>query len=405
MRTRDGLFFAVLLLPLLVVAAAAGGGGGGGVARLFVPTARYPCFRQPVLIPAGGGDHAAVLLAFAENRNVMACAPDFPAKTRAKTRAKTMPKMPNEVGSLHLRRSTDGGRTFSAMQTLFVGNIDFYSGVFDDSTGRTWLFLEAAGQAADPTGVQVLYSDDAGETWQDPEPLPASAVPPPPFSPNVKPTVGHGIQMASGRLVIPFVCTNTSASGGGGGDKGACPQCQSCLLVSDDAGKTWKFTTAYGQSGSRESVVVETLPGCLFASERNFGPTPGHRMWARSTDGGDTYSSFGLNLGLDTPVTDHWTGIVGAVASLGIAGAPQSLAFASAASPNVRANMTVKTSSDGGASWVPTGVQVWDGPAGYADMVSFGSGKLGVLFEGGTNTFADWIGFAELNATSLFGDL
>ncbi len=384
----------LLLLSQLTTAAS----NAGGVSRLFVPSTRYPCFRQPVIIPA-----ATVLLVFAENRNVSACAP---ARTgRAASSPASSPASsayslsPNEIGSLHLRRSTDGGHTFSPMQTLFVGNIDFYSGVFDNNTGRTWLFLEGEGQPdrVDPTGVQMLYSDDLGRTWLDPEPLPSSVVPPPPFSPDVKPTVGHGIQMASGRLVIPFVCTNTSASGGGGGDKGSCPKCQSCLLISDD-GSSWKFASAYGQSGSRESVVVETLPGHLFASERNFGPTPGHRMWARSTNGGNNYSSFGLNLDLDTPVTNHWTGIVGAVANVG---PPLHLAFASAASPNVRANMTVKTSLDGGITWGEPEVQVWAGPAGYADMVSFGIGMLGLLFEGGTDTFADWIGFAVLNATSL----
>jgi len=339
---------------------------------------------------------------------VSACAPAADATANTADAATA----PNEIGSLHLRRSTDGGHTFSSMQTLFVGNIDFYSGVHDNSTGRTWLFLEGssssfalASAALDPVGVQVLYSDNLGQSWSTPEPLPISVVPPPPFSPNVKPTVGHGIQLTSGRLVIPFVCTNTSASGGGGGgDKGACPQCQSCLLISDDAGKNWKFSNAFGQSGSRESIVVETLPNHLFASERNFGPRPGHRMWARSNDNGNTFNSFGINLDLNTPVTPHWTGIVGSVASLGGVGS-QHLAFASAASPKVRANMTIRKSADGGETWDEDEgeeVLLWNGPAGYADMVSFDSGKnLGVLFECGTETFADFIGFAVLNGGSL----
>ena len=41
---------------------------------IFTPTTRFPCFRQPVLLAT-----PTHLLAFAENRNVTACAPAFDA--------------------------------------------------------------------------------------------------------------------------------------------------------------------------------------------------------------------------------------------------------------------------------------------------------------------------------------
>jgi hypothetical protein len=37
---------------------------------------------------------------------------------------------PLEVGSMLLRRSTDGGETWLPMQTLTAGNIDFYTVVY-----------------------------------------------------------------------------------------------------------------------------------------------------------------------------------------------------------------------------------------------------------------------------------
>ena len=83
---------------------------------LFVPTARFPCFRQPVLLNAG--DH---LLAFAENRNVSSCAPSISS---------------NEIGSLQLRRSADNGATWTAMQQVWRGNIDFYTAVHDTYVAR-----------------------------------------------------------------------------------------------------------------------------------------------------------------------------------------------------------------------------------------------------------------------------
>lgn len=67
---------------------------------------------------AVAGTTGTTVLAFAENRNVTACAPAFDQSTR---------QHPEEVGSLLLRRSVDGGKTWGAMQSLFVGNIDFYA--------------------------------------------------------------------------------------------------------------------------------------------------------------------------------------------------------------------------------------------------------------------------------------
>ena len=193
---------------------------------LFVPSARFPCFRQPVLLATSGA-----ILAFAENRNVSACAPNS-ASSRLYGAA------PNEVGSLQLRRSVDGGSTWTSMQSLMVGNIDFYSAVHDASTNTTWVMLEYVGPADDsleagtPSTVKVLRSQDLGQTWNE---LPDLAVglPAPFMGGQFKPAVGHGIQLRNrfakpgsadndGRLIIPFVCANTSAPKPSG-DTGACP--------------------------------------------------------------------------------------------------------------------------------------------------------------------------------------
>ena len=154
---------------------------------IFVPTPRFPCFRQPgayvsdyachirhsdvtegiahhvrnwmchflsrsphtsththihtypptlAAIAAAGAD-GNILLAFAENRNISSCAPATASRhVRHRTArgavshtatARVSVGHPDEVGSLQMRRSTDGGKTWAPLQSLYVGNIDFYA--------------------------------------------------------------------------------------------------------------------------------------------------------------------------------------------------------------------------------------------------------------------------------------
>ena len=151
------------LVAAALVAAAAGAdptssGAPPTVQPLFVPSARYPCFRQPAILScppkkgvaaATGGGSGEVILAFAENRNVSACAPAAAEFVGADGRS----SHPEEVGSLHLRRSTDQGASWLPMQSLFVGNIDFYAAVYDATTGTVHLMLAGG-------GIQHLSSSD-----------------------------------------------------------------------------------------------------------------------------------------------------------------------------------------------------------------------------------------------------
>ena len=140
------------------------------------------------------------------------------------------PSSPMEVGSLQLRRSTDNGDSWSPLQSLFVGNIDFYTTVHDAVKDEIWLMLEHESR------VEVLHSTNNGESWDVQSPLQVDL--PVPFKGGqLKPSVGHGIQLrsnstskngastgddAAGRLILPFVCTNTSAPKPSG-DTGTCP--------------------------------------------------------------------------------------------------------------------------------------------------------------------------------------
>lgn len=357
---------------------------------IFETSPRYPCFRQPVLIRAG-----SFLLAFAENRNVSKCAPAFEDDS----------PWANEIGSLHMRRSSDGGRSWEPMDEIFVGNIDFYTGVHDAVVNRTYLMLQAQAE------VLVFQSQDFGQSWSQASPL--SIKMPAPFSRTIRPTVGHGIQLVgncsqAGRLVLPFVCTNTT-SGGGGGDKGACPSCHSCLLLSDNHGDEWHMG-AFAQAGTRESQAVQTKlsTSCnLYINERNVGPNPGHRFYSRSSDGGMSIDMTGMDPYLVSPVTPDWTGIVGSISRLNT----KSIVYAGAASSATRSRMTLFRSVDEGRSWVGCndttnseqhcGNVLWKGASGYADLHQIQEDVLGILFENGNVTFADQISFATIPGTWL----
>lgn len=372
------------------------------VTPLFVPSARYPCFRQPAILTAG-----SAILAFAENRNVSACAPEADPATNNETMNvhDNASYHPREVGSLLLRRSTDGGSTWLPMQTLSVGNIDFYSVVYDAKAAVVWLMLQYE-------GITVLSSTNQGATWNAEYTLNVSNVLKNPMNPSIKlskPAVGHGIQIASdlcgvspcreaGRLVLPFVCTNTSATGSHS-DKG-CITCNSCLLISDDAGRSWRIG-AVGQQGTRESQVAQlnstTATATLYATERNMGAHPGHRQYAFSADGGANYFKTGTDNTLTAPVTAHWTGIVGSVLRVG-----ERLLYSGPASRTLRKTLAIHTSSDG---------QVWSAPrvlwpsfAGYSDMAALpGSGPDAaiIILENGLKTFADQVSVAKIPRTWL----
>jgi hypothetical protein len=87
------------------------------------------------------------LLVFAEGRFVSSCAP--PLDNEVKRNG-----IPNENGGLEMRRSLDGGSTWLPQVTLYSGNIDFYTVVWDSTSNTIYLMLEA------PGGVFIFTSRD-----------------------------------------------------------------------------------------------------------------------------------------------------------------------------------------------------------------------------------------------------
>ena len=62
--------------------------------------------------------------------------------------------VPNEQGGLEMRRSEDSGVTWLPAKTVYSGNIDFYTVVWDNASNTVYLMLEA------PSSVLVFTSSD-----------------------------------------------------------------------------------------------------------------------------------------------------------------------------------------------------------------------------------------------------
>lgn len=276
-------------------------------------------------------------------------------------------------------------------------------------------------------GIVSLYSDDAGVTWTEPVNVTVSNLNNYNLS-SVIPGVGHGIQInpsycmdpscggTAGRLILPFVCT---LSGPVSNDT-ACGNCRTCLLLSDDHGTSWRLGALSTQDGSREASLVQldntqftSLNGIIYATERNLGNATGTRWHSISMDGGETfapaYSSFDNNL--PDGVTANWTGVVAGAShfdtvspsssSSSLKTVTERIIFTTPANRNERSNLSLFVSLDGAQSWLDQSTLLWDGPSAYSDIYQYNSTHAAVIFECGTDEFAQQINFGFVTVSDL----
>lgn len=204
-----------------------------------------------------------------------------------------------------------------------------------------------------------------------------------------------------------MVCTNSSAASG----KGPCPTCVACLILSDDDGKSWTLG-GLGPLGTRESEVVQVPStsgkAAFYMNARNMGATPGHRISASCTAGGATCGDYRIDASLTSPITPHWTGVVAAVVGVPDVGGVM-LVYTGPGSTTARANMTARTSTDGGSTW-SAATTVWPGPAAYSDLAVMAPTRgargvvtqtnIALIFENGDSTFADRVSVQLLSVSA-----
>jgi sialidase-1 len=267
--------------------------------------------------------------------------------------------------NLVMKRSLDGGRSWSPLVVLEdQGRHTVHSPcpVFDAEAETVWLPF-----CVDYQTLYLTSSADAGLSWSEPRNLSEElGLPADTWCHNGP---GNGIQMTSGRLVIP-----TSLNG-------------SRVMFSDDHGRTWKLGAPIGRG--EEPQVFERADGALCANLRN--ERGSSRIVACSLDGGQTW---------ETPVLDDELPDAGTQASIlrystEASGGQNRLLFSNPGAP-YRGELTLRLSYDEGATW-PVSRLVYEGAAGYSQLAVLSDGSILMLFEAGRYDLRESITLARVS--------
>jgi sialidase-1 len=358
----------------------------------------YHTYRIPALAvtPAGTprgptmGTHAGTVLAFCEGRKHSSS--DY-----------------GEIDLL-LRRSADGGRTWTEPQVIATepqmtcGNP---APVVDRTTGTIWLPFcrnpAEGGEAQIRKGlfqrtVWLTHSTDGGATWAAPVDITAAVKRPDWTWYATGPC--HGVQLASGRLLIP--CDHRVAPTGGRDEAR-----HSHVIFSDDRGATWQIGGVVAQEGTNESVAVALGGDVVYLNCRDQGKR-GRRCVAWSHDGGLTFPDYHWDEALIEPacqasailvhdpvsipdlVPGPGPGTLPPPANLGAAAGERRgthstrggrVLFSNPAS-TTRDTLTVRLSRDGAHTW-DAGKVLHAGRAAYSDLAVLPDGTVLCLYERG----------------------
>ncbi|MEA1878040.1 MAG: sialidase family protein [Bacteroidota bacterium] len=323
-------------------------------------TEGYACFRIPAIINTG-----KTILAFAEGRK-NGC---------------------SDTGNIDLvlKRSNDGGKTWSPLQVIWDPGEDVAGNpapVYDKTTNTVFLLSTwnlgsdhegriIAGTSQDTRRVFVMKSEDHGKTWSGAKEITETTK-------EINWTwyaTGpvHGIQLEKapfkGRLVIP--CDHIESE---------TKHYYSHVIYSDDHGESWKLGGSSPQHQVNESTVVETENGNLLLNMRNYDRSQRARKISISDNGGESWSDIYADLGLPEPICQ--AAIIRYPYKFN---GNKPILFMNPASESSREKMTLKISYDEAQSWSDS-LLLHAGPAAYSDLTVIKKGKVGCLYEAGENS-------------------
>lgn len=282
---------------------------------------------------------------------------------------------------LVMKRSADGGRTWSPMMRLLDGGGDAYMDpvpLVDRTTGRILLFVSrwpARDHSSFGNTAWMLISDDHGRTWSNPVNMTGRMTPPGRVVHGFGP--GRGVQMGrgsryAGRLVVPV---RSSVRNGPAVIHAA---------YSDDGGRTWGYGRP-AEGGVNELTITECAPGRLILNRRD----DNRRFRAFSDDGGATWTPQEIDPGVAT-VPNGCHGCV--FGSDGMLFFTSPSGIPATKTHDNRARLTLHRSHDGGRTW-PDRHLLFAQASGYSDMTRMKDGRLALVFES-----ADSKGFSRASA-------
>lgn len=296
---------------------------------------------------------------------------------------------------VHLRRSTDGGRTWEPSRPIAhrAERIEGNPRKKDEAGAREQTVNNPVAIVDRVTGaIEFLYcvnyarcfsmrSTDDGLTWSEPVEITASFEP---FRKKYDWKViatgpGHGIQMKGGRLVVPIWL----AYGGIGDHKPSA----AATIHSDDHGKSWKAGDLClpneGDLGDpNETMITERSDGRVMLVARSVSRAS-RKIITTSADGATGWSQPVFHEQLWEPIcmaglATHPSGVL-------LFSNPHTLALDKEGRPipggrGKRQNLSIKLSRDDGQTW-PVSKTLEPGPSAYSDLAVLPDGTVLCLFE------------------------
>lgn len=305
-----------------------------------------------------------------------------------------------EKGIIEVKRSEDGGKTWGpeievGKRVKIDGDMSDdgrYKGehvgwsalgntCVDENTGDIMVF------AASLRAAQILYrSRDHGKTWKTEKTL---------IKPDVNGWVSApnsacdpGVTLRYGKNKGRLLVTSRVFWGyyNKGKNKKYFDKLYSNALYSDDGGKTWTPSAPFPLGGTGEAGLVELKDGRIYYNSRTH-IRPGNRRIAHSHDGGETWKDEHE----DDELFDGPPDVYGCKA--GLLRLPYDdrdvLVFSSPGRRDIREDITVWVSFDGGETW-PVKRLVRKGPGNYTWLAA---GRKGTPSEGMIYLLAgkDWM--------------
>ena len=309
----------------------------------------------------------------------------------------------HDAGKIDLlvKRSHDHGQSWEE-ERIAVEDRDMTCGnpcpVVDRSDGTIWLPFcknerddqgtDAIFQGKAERTVWITSSRDEGQTWAEPVEITAAAKDPSWTWFATGP--GHGIQLSSGRLVIP--CDHGRLNGDRPGPDETPPAFDEAsyifhghAMLSDDGGGSWRIGGIVGE-GTNESAVVETADGAVYINcrnKRNPSWAPYRRARAWSYDGGESFGEVGREEAMVEPPCQ---GSLVRCTREGVQDRNRIL-FANPACTEGpegghggRRRLTVRLTYDECHTW-PVSRLIHDGPSAYSDLAVAPDGTINCLYE------------------------
>jgi sialidase-1 len=298
---------------------------------------------------------------------------------------------------LMLRRSDDGGSTWEPSCPL-VQQDGMTCGnpcpIVDAQRGNVWLLL-CKNPAQDRQGlvmrglgqrtVWALHSGDSGRTWSAPRQITDQVKHPRWTWYATGP--GHGLQLASGRLVAPANHCNPWHY------QKDLDRYTAHAILSDDGGRSWRVGGSIDEN-TNEGMLVELSDGSLFFHGRYEGRDDFRRVVSFSCDGGESFAPARRDSALFDPTCQASS----LRATTPDARAADLVLFANPASlvPMGRSHLTVRASLDRCATW-PIARTLHFGRSAYSDLAQNRGGELLCLYEHGEHENYQHLMLARFN--------